>query len=625
MRKFLFALLLLPPVLSAPSFAPWGWASEGEQEARPAPGVAVTLHDGTVLVSSGIDDVIQLNTPYGEQKIPIRQIRMARRLPTGSVVVHTRGLSVTGELAQKEIELNTCIGPMKVATNDLRMISVSNGPTSFSDEGAVAAWWFGDSVDGVCRDLVKGRACELQDFERFEDPAGVPGITSRTPSAIATISGDAELDLADPDYTLEIRFRVVRQPRMNALLLQKWNPANGSQDFNLCACTNGVICAYSARSGNTLQTPQASYRRDVWNTVTLVQRSQPPSCSLYLNGKLCGAGQFALPINAAPNTEWTIGMNPRMGGGCEAPESVQFVRFSRKARTAEEIELLERGWESPFSPTGALPGIVLRDGSFLRGDFASPAPVVFRTRFGDLKISEKSGQVKLFRMRLQDLEKERVELPDLITRLGSTQIKDREAAFNRLVGFGEIAMPELRRFPVSADAEVRSRVAEAIKKLEETGAARKPASDVLQVGGSAIHGWLDLDPIVVSTRRGKVQVAPSKIAEIRFGRREPRPRPVLRLFSGEALEFEPAESATLTVDTGYGAMAVPADELKDLSFDAERKQWTLVTEHLTATGKISGTLSVETLMGRLALPVSEFKEMKWPGTTPPPPVVVEDQ
>jgi hypothetical protein len=595
------------------------------QEARPAPGVAVTLSDGSVLVSSGIEDVLQINTPYGEQKIPVRQVRLAKRLPTGSFVVHARGLSITGELAAKEIELNTCIGPVRVATDDLRMISVPNGPGYFQDDSAAALWWFGDSADGTCRDLVRGRPFALQDFERVEDLAGFPAVVGKVQTALATVPSDADLDFGDQDYTMEIRFRVFRQPRQNTMLLQKGNANNGGQDFNVCACTNGVLCIYSARTGMSLQTPQNCFRRDVWNTCTLVQRAQPPSVSLYLNGKLCASGAYTLPHSAGQNLEWTIGSNPRLGAGCEAPEAVQYVRISRKARSAEEIEQIERGWDSPLPQAGSQQGVVLRDGSFLRGELASPSPAAFRTRFGDLKISEKAGLVKLFRMRLPDLEKERSGLPDLIAQLGSAEIKDRETAFHRILSYGEIAVPELKRLGGPSDAEIRSRIDEAIKKLEETGAARRPACDVLQLGGMSVHGWLEMDPIVLNTRRGRVQLAPSKVAEIRFGRRDPRPRPLIRLFSGEVLEFEPAEDSKLAVDTGFGAMVIPAEELKELSFDAARKQWTMITERLTAAGKISGTLGIDTPLGPLAVPVSELKEMKPPAGTPAPQIAVEDR
>jgi hypothetical protein len=141
----------------------------------------------------------------------------------------------------------------------------------------------------------------------------------------------------------------------------------------------------------------------------------------------------------------------------------------------------------------------------------------------------------------------------------------------------------------------------------------------------SVHGWLEMDPIVLNTRRGRVQLAPSKVAEIRFGRRDPRPRPLIRLFSGEVLEFEPAESSKLQVDTGFGDMSIPAEELKELSFDAARKQWTMITERLTAAGKISGTLGIDTPLGPLAVPVSELKEMKPPAGTPAPQIAVEDR
>lgn len=614
--------LLLLTLLAVPSLLP-------AQERKPPTGMAVTLSDGSILISSGIDDALSIRTPYGDQKVPIREIRTARRLPSGTFTIQANGLSITGELGSRELTLNTSLGPQTVSTDDLRMISLPNGLRSLQDDAAVALWWFAETADGRCRDLVKNRVLTLQSYERAEDASGAAHLVARGPAPLGIVASDADLDLGDEDCSVEVRFKVPAQPRTNVMVLEKGNPVTGIQDFQLYACTNGVLSAYATRTGQTVQSPPNSFRRDGWNTCTIVQRAQPPSTTIYVNGKPCGTVAAVLFSTGLAGLEWHLGSHPRFGTGCEAPEAVQFLRFSRRLRTPEEIADLERGWDSWQHRNPAHRGVLLQDGSFLRGDVASVDKMGFRTRFGDLKLGDKAGQILLYRLRPSEVERERAAIPALVEQLGAPEIREREAAMKRLLALAELAVPVLRSMQTPADKEIANRVAEVLKKLDESGAARRASSDVLQVGGLSVQGWLDQDPVVVNTKRGRVQLAPAQIAEIHLGLRYARPRPLLRLHSGETAEFEPAEEARLQLDAGFGPLSIPADELKELSFDADRRIWSVTTERLTATGRLTGSLPIVTPVGALTLPWTEVRSLKSsPSPTaavPAPPPIFEDR
>src|SRR5262249_56069016 len=99
-------------------------------------------------------------------------------------------------------------------------------------------------------------------------------------------------------------------------------------------------------------------------------------------------------------------------------------------------------------------------------------------------------------------------------------------------------------------------------------------------------GWLESPSIVLNTRFGRKELTPSQISEIHFGRREGRERPRLQLQSGEQLEWSPSGDAKASLDTGFGSMSIPLDEIPDPSFDRARKEWRLTTAKLTATGKV---------------------------------------
>src|SRR5262249_42532492 len=147
----------------------------------------------------------------GDQRIPIREIRMARRLPHGSFVVQTRGVSLTGDVVSKELDVNTAIGPFRVATEDIRTLHASCGGKNLVDESTTALWWFAETDGGTCRDRVKSRPFALQDFARSEDASGSAYILRGKFNAVASVPCDEDLDLLEDEFTIEIRFRLPRQ------------------------------------------------------------------------------------------------------------------------------------------------------------------------------------------------------------------------------------------------------------------------------------------------------------------------------------------------------------------------------------------------------------------------------
>ncbi len=599
------------------------------QESRPASGVAVTLADGSTLVSTSVEDAIVLRTAYGDQTIPLRDIRIARRLPSGSLTLQARGLSITGDLVSKEVELHTSIGPLKISSDEIRALSALNGSRGLLDEATTALWWFGDGENGTCRDLVKGRPFAIGEFDVTEDAAGIRGLVRRKPNSIASVPSDDDLELLEEDYTLELRFRMPAQPRAYVALLYKCNPNDGTYDYMVTIAANGQIGVSSARNGNGMTIATPSLRRNAWNTLTIVQKAQPACCNVYLNGTLVLAQNGTLmPFGGAVERAIHFGAPPRMGGTWEAPEAVQFLRLSKVARQAEEIAELEKGWDSILASGGAARGVHLRDGSFLRGELQGLGAATFLTRYGTLKLSEKlGGELQLYKRRLQELDGVRAEVARLIPLLGSGGIAEREATAARVIALGEVAVPVLREADPHGDLEIQGRITLLLKKFDETGASKRPVCDVLRLGDMTVQGWLDCDPVVLSTRRGVLRLSPAQVERINLGRRDSWSRPLLHLAGGDVLEFTPADGAKAELTTAFGRMTVPLEECKELAYSPEKKQWTLTAERLSATGLLSGTASMDTPLGPLILPLSELRTLRPLGkpAAPQAPILDENQ
>jgi hypothetical protein len=603
MRIFMLLLLAQAPPAAAP---------------RNEEAVALTLSDGSTLRCSGVDDVLQVRTAYGDQRIPIREIRVARRLPHGSFVIQTRGVSLTGDVVSKEIDVSTAIGPFRVATEDIRSLHASCGGKNLVDESTTALWWFAETDGGTCRDRVKGRPFALQDFARSEDAAGAACILRGKFNGVLSAECDEDLDIMDEEYTLEVRFRLAPQIARPVMILQKGNPQDGSQDFHL-SCQNYALQMYCITNGQSAGTPAAVLRRDGWNTVTIVQKKDGPQTLLYVNGKQVLNLAVQYPFGGGQRRPIHLGVNPRMAPGYEAPEAFQCLRISKTARTPEEILAMERGWEFSAAAPPVTRGAVLRDGSSLRADFPGLSGAVFRTRFGPLTLTDKtSAQIRLFPFRPKELEVVRTQARELIAQLGGGRAQDREAASGKLLALGEAAVPVLRESESARDEETRGRIASVLKKMAETGVLRRPACDVLQLGDIVLHGWLEMDQIVLSTRRGTHRLSSSQVELIMLGRKESRGRPMLQLQSGEALEFNPAEGAKADLETAFGSISVPLDDLRTLSFDADKKRWSLSADRLSAVGRISGAAVLETPLGPLTVPLSEARELRTPGKSPAP-------
>jgi hypothetical protein len=608
----IFILILLAQAAPAP-------APRGED------GVALTLSDGSTLRCAGVDDVLQVRSSYGDQRIPIRDIRMARRLPHGSFVIQARGVSFTGDVVSKEIDVTTAIGPFRVATEDIRCLHASCGGRSLVDDSTTAMWWFPETDGATCRDRVKGRAFALKDFERSEDASGSAFILRGKVNGLASVECDEDLDAMDEDYTIEIRFRMAAQVARPMMILQKGNPLDGSQDFQLSS-QNGALQIYSIVGGQSAGTPAAVLRRDAWNTVTIVQKRDTPQTLVYVNGKQVLNVPVVYPFGGGQRRPIHLGGHPRLAPGYEAPEAIQCLRISKIARTPEEILAMERGWELSAAAAPVTRGAVLRDGSVLRAEFPGITGAVFKTRFGALTLSDKtSAQIRLFPYRPKELEVVRVQARELIAQLGAGRVEEREAATSKLIALAEAAVPVLRESEKARDEETRGRVASILKKLGETGVLKKPACDVLQLGDIVLHGWLEMDPIVLATRRGSHRLSSSQIELLTLGRKESRGRPMLHLQSGEILEFTPAEGAKAELETAFGSMSVPLEDLRTLTFDADKKRWSLTAERLTALGALSGTAALETPLGPLTVPLSDARELRYPGKSPAPPTPLENE
>jgi hypothetical protein len=135
--------------------------------------------------------------------------------------------------------------------------------------------------------------------------------------------------------------------------------------------------------------------------------------------------------------------------------------------------------------------------------------------------------------------------------------------------------------------------------------------DVLVIGHTTLHGWLDADSLEMETRYGKFTLDLRTVAAINLAKSgPPEAARLLTLASGERVQIG-ADSGALEFDSGFGPLKVPLDDVTTMSLDAASKQWSLETAKMSLTGTLtSKEFDVETGLGRLAIPVAAVSGMR---------------
>ena len=79
------------------------------------------------------------------------------------------------------------------------------------------------------------------------------------------------------------------------------------------------------------------------------------------------------------------------------------------------------------------------------------------------------------------------------------------------------------------------------------------------------------------------------------------------------MEGEPEPGTAVQLETGFGKLKVPWNNLLELRYDPTSSLWTLRTDKMTATGRVGeGVIGLDTPAGRIAVPLSEIAELQSP-------------
>jgi hypothetical protein len=598
MKKLLALALLAVPARS--------------QDAKPAAAtdVLVALKDGSRFRAVLSADAIVVRNEYGEQRIPMRDLRQLKRAGDAEVVVRTDKMQMQGALAAQDFELETSLGRIRVPVAEILALEPGRGLSAFVDDATLALWSF---EDGSLADRVKERKIALNDMDVQGEP---PALVRKSENGYGEAPADEPLAFANGDFTIEARVWIGATTRSYVTVVAKNDRAN-AQTRNWCVLVqnNGALYwdSLGVNGSNYMMTGSPAVTLNEWSYIAVVVEPAQSRLTFYVNGKQ--VQQFSQAFRISPNDGPVFfGASPAAHSWSGAPEKIQFVRLSIRARTAEEIAEWHKALESGSSVGwGAGPrGLLLRDGGFLKAELAFLAGATFRTKFGTLKLSDSAaGQLSLYRFRESELAAVRKEAAALAEQLSDRSIEVREAAQARLLRIGAPAIEIIRPLEADSDEEVRTRVKAILDKLKETGEADRPVADVLRMGDTVLHGWLDLDKVEIKTSFGTFRVGVSGIATIRLGETKKGQTPVLRLRSGETIEGEAAKALVLDLDVEYGRLKVPFKDVTSIAYDG--KLWTVKTSKLNATGKIAADgFELVTPAGSITVPMSEIQEYGLP-------------
>jgi hypothetical protein len=599
--KILMALLLLPN------------PPPGDDPASRTPNkLIVHLADGSCLVGPSPKDDLVIKTDYGEQRVALKDVRSLRRLNEVEFFLGSSSVHLTGEIVTEGFNFDAPWGRVRIPMRDVSKAWGTSGGKFLLDTETVACWSFWESSGGACRDLVSNRPLAFHGFEISEQADGARAGVRKTPAGYAEADPDEAMEVVGGDFTLEARFKLGTNPRGYAALISKGDRANPqSCEFLMWVQAGGTLSFQSLTpSGSYAWTAAAVVKADEWTYVAFVAQPKEQKIIFYVNGKVAQEVQQAFAFSALKHPVRLGGYpaNPGLG----AVEKLHFFRISKIARTAEEIAELNRSLmdAQPPPPQTGFRGLLLRNGTYLRSELPKMAGVCFRTRYGEVRLDEKStGEISLYRYRPDDLGRVESEVLGLIKALGDGEIDHRENASAKLIELGDVAVPLLRKNLANNDCEVHKRIEGILSKIGGKGEPVNPVADVLRVGGTVLHGWLNAESVEAASGLGTYTIFASSIESIRLGESAPRLQPVFRLKSGERLEGEILRKAVVELDTGMGCLSIPVREISSLVWDSGSDTWTVRTQRVTATGKVrSGEFEMMTPAGRLMVPVQEVAQ-----------------
>jgi hypothetical protein len=589
---------------------------------EPVPRTIVALEDGSLFPADTTRERILLKTPYGEQRIPLKDIRSLRRVGEMEFAVQTPLLSVTGDLGQPHFELDTKLGRLRIPSGDLKSMTTGIGLSALADSSTAALWSFADAPGGICYDVVRQRRMTLHEMEIVTDKEGLTAAVRRSEGAYAEAPTDPDLEFVGTDFTLEARVKMGTTTRSYSSIV--WKCEAGRCDYGFLLQPNGSLYAgaNSNQTSSSVATPPGIIKPSEWSYVAMVVEAKTRSVTFYVNGKPVHhlAGQYqSVSTGTSP---FTVGAPPSIGGSFAAPESIQFIRVSKVARKPEDIRefgsLLDSARNLSGGAMGA--GVHLRDGGFLRAKIPDISGATFKTSWGELKLPEGfGGQMSVYRYRPKALPAVQERAREEVRRLGSGAITEREEAVGRLVDLAEVAVPYLKEAANDSDPEVRSRAEALLKRLETAGVSSRPATDVLRWGESVIHGWLQLDALDIVTRYGTLKGPLEQLESLGLGPPTSGGRRLFRLKSGERIQADPPAGVVLVLETSFGELSVPLREVMSLVQDEDKKVWNVRTDRLTVTGKLAPLdLKFETPAGILAVPAGEILEVANPSASSNP-------
>jgi hypothetical protein len=185
--------------------------------------------------------------------------------------------------------------------------------------------------------------------------------------------------------------------------------------------------------------------------------------------------------------------------------------------------LVTQGDETPTPAKNKAPAepgtaeVRLADGSTVRMTLAQSS-VEITTRFGKLTVPVEDIRRIEFGFRYPDGVKSRVDAS--ITKLGSTEPKERDAAVQELVAFGRMAYPSLKRLQTGPDAELATRAKVVIQNLEEKVGAenlRIQDQDTIHATEFVVTGQIESPTFKGRTSYfGEVTVQVAELKMIRF-------------------------------------------------------------------------------------------------------------
>jgi hypothetical protein len=597
------ALLLFLPLLSAQ-------ARQETEEKR----VIVTLEDGSRLAAKLTSEPIELVTDFGTLKIPMQDIRSIKRADGEEHIIRTTRLTVQGKLARNAFAIDTEFGKLSIPARDVKSIDHSRGSFLFLDDATIAFWSFEDTKGAEMADLAADRTVKLVDGEVQDESSGIRAFVRRDENSYVQGNVPEDFNFGEGAFTIEVRVKVGSMTRGYATLVARNEEGNcHNRDFWFLVQQGGQLYFDSGNASRThfvSQTPSV-IKMNEWTYIAMVYDPKATEIRYFVNGRKVHTDRRSVSFNASTGP---LFLGPGAAGRAyfSCPERFQFMRVTKAARTDEEIAEWNKALESEASFTTRVPGrgVSLKDGGFLKADVPGIVGAKFRSRFGTLEITaETRGRIEIYPYREKDIEAIQPEVERLIEKLGARSVEEREEAQKELIKIGGPAVKLVTEAKGSSDPEVVTRAEAILKRWEQSGVLRRPASDVLRMGRTILHGWLEVTEFEAASKYGTFKADIRVVSLIALSEPEKDAAgPIIRLRSGEVVEGDPRES-TVSLETDFGTLKVPLKDVVQFRYDDGKKHWIIKTDKAVLTGKVSGDrISLQTQAGSISVPLSEMAE-----------------